>query len=304
MSKLSVLPDLKQLFDYYSIENAKLTASDSFAFTKTAFVLEGWIPKDEEPRVTDALRAISNAMVIETREPIAGDLVPTLTVNNKIVSPYEAVTNMFSPPNPLTDIDPNPFVAFFYFIMFGMMMGDAVYGIVLALGGFLCYHFMKPVPGKGKLFLIIGMGGISTIIWGTLFGSWMALPIENTFLSKLVWFNPVDESGAILMLVVSLAIGIFQILFSMGIKMCMLFKAGQWVDAICDQGTWFLILFGLGFYAGAPALGAPSFLKTVGLVMLFAGLGIVIVFGGRHKKGFEKNYGRVRPALRRREHFK
>lgn len=44
------IPDFKQLYDYYTVENARLVASDGLALTKTSFVLEGWFPKDEEEK--------------------------------------------------------------------------------------------------------------------------------------------------------------------------------------------------------------------------------------------------------------
>lgn len=105
------IPDFKQLYDYYTVENARLVASDGLALTKTSFVLEGWFPKDEEEKVVGAIKNTTDAVVIETRDPVAGDSVPTLTKNNKIVAPYENITNMYSPPS-YRDVDPNPVVAF------------------------------------------------------------------------------------------------------------------------------------------------------------------------------------------------
>lgn len=50
------IPDFKQLYDYYTVENARLVASDGLALTKTSFVLEGWFPKDEEEKVVGAIK--------------------------------------------------------------------------------------------------------------------------------------------------------------------------------------------------------------------------------------------------------
>lgn len=283
------LPEFKQLYDYYVIENAKANALDNCAFTKSTFVLEGWCPAEKESLVVGELNKVSDALVIDTRDPVEGDNPPTLTKNNKVVAPYETITNMFSFPS-MRDIDPNPFVAFFYFMLFGIMMGDAIYGIILTVGGFLLYHFTKPVPGKGKLMLVIAMGGISTTIWGVVFGGYMALPIEGTFLEKLCWFNPLDPDGAIMMLLLSLAIGVIQIMFGMGLKAYSLIKSGHWFDALCNIGSWYFALIGLGLFAGSGFLKVPA-LKTVGLVLALIGVGIMLVFGGRNKKGFGKVTG-------------
>ena len=61
------IPDFKQLYDYYTVENARLVASDGLALTKTSFVLEGWFPKDEEEKVVSAIKNTTDAVVIETR---------------------------------------------------------------------------------------------------------------------------------------------------------------------------------------------------------------------------------------------
>ncbi len=286
------LPDFQQLYDYYSVENARLQAADGFALTKTSFILEGWFPAEEEQKVLAALNEASDALVIETREPVDGDPVPTLTRNNKLVSPYECITNMYSPPA-YTDVDPNPFVAFFYFLMFGIMMGDAVYGLMLLIGGLLIYKFSKPVPGKGKLVLVIAMGGLSTFIWGILFGGWMSFDVSGTFLEKLIWFKPIDETNpntAIYMLVLGLGIGVVQILVSMGIHGYDLIKHRNWLDAIVDVFAWYFVYLGIGLFAISIFVKVPA-LKTAGIVIACIGVAAILILGGHGKKGFKKATG-------------
>ena len=288
----SVMPKLRQLYDYYVIENARLAASDGFALTKTSYILEGWFPADEEEKVRAALNDASDALVIDTREPVEGDFVPTLTVNNKIVAPYECITNMYSVPS-YRDVDPNPFVAFFYFLMFGLMMGDAVYGLILLTLGLLAYKFMKPVPGKGKLVLVIAMGGLSTFIWGILFGGWMAFDVGGTFLEKLIWFKPIDETNpntAIYMLILSLGIGVFQILFGMGIHAYDLIKRKKVLGAVSEVFSWYSVFLGIGLLA-ISIFKKIEALKYAGIAFACLGVLLILVLGGRGRKGFGRFTG-------------
>lgn len=288
------IPDFKQLYDYYSVENARLVASDGLALTKSSFILEGWFPKDEEEKVVTAIKDTTDAVVLETREPIAGDSVPTLTKNNKIVAPYENITNMYSPPS-YRDVDPNPVVAFFYFLIFGIMMGDAVYGLILMLCGFLGYFLTKPAPGKGKLLLIIGMGGISTFIWGVLFGGWLAFDVSGTFLEKLIWFKPIDESNpntALYMLGLSLVVGVVQINVSLGMKGYILIKRDKdFVGFFQSVISWYSILIGIICLALNLLLKLADGFKTAGIVFLAVGVGLILILGGHGKKGIKKVFG-------------
>lgn len=283
------LDDFRHLYDYYSVREARIEASDGFALTASSFILEGWFPADEEERVLSAISAATDAAVTETRDPVPGDPVPTLTRNNALASPYETVTNMFSVPG-YTDVDPNPFVAFFYFLMFGIMMGDAVYGIVLTLCGFGLYCVMKPPPGRGKLVLVIAMGGISTIFWGIMFGGWMSFDGIPA-----VMFKPIDPSNpntAIYMLGLSLAVGVIQINFGMGLHAYDLIKRKKdFLGACYDVFSWYFVLVGLICLALGLLLHLGEALKIAGIVFCSIGVGIILLLGGRGKKGLKRITG-------------
>lgn len=291
MKKLGLVDDLKQLYDLYLIEKAFIRAGDGFAQTKSAFVLEGFVPVSEEEKVKGVLDGFADKSVYEISDPEEGDVVPTLVKSGKAVAPFESITNMFSAPA-VNDIDPNPFVAFFYTLLFGLMMGDAVYGIFLAVFGFTMYKLKKPVPGKGGLFLVIGMGGISTFIWGVLLGGWLGLDIpEGSFLDKLTWFNPLEEP--MMMLGLSMVMGFVHIMFALGLKAARLIKEKDFQGALGEVFSWYLIFGGLIVYVLSSMVFKINVLGTVGLAILILGLAVLLIFGGHGKKGVKRVIGGV-----------
>src|SRR5690606_36584631 len=98
------------------------------------------------------------------------DQVPTLLRNNKFVSQFEVITNMFSPPNS-NEIDPNTAMSVWYWLIFGIMMGDVGYGLSLIVVFALFNKFVKPKGDTKKLINVFAISGISATIFGILFGS-------------------------------------------------------------------------------------------------------------------------------------
>ncbi len=267
--------DLKLLYDYYELQLKKLSADESCRFTKETFVLTFWLPTEAEAVISKAVEDKGIACDLTFEEPAETEEYPTLAYNNKVIRPYESITNMYSVPN-CREKDPNTFMAFFYFLLFGIMLGDAAYGIILSIVGFTLYILKKPRKGEGQLLLIIAMCGISTAFWGLMFGSWF-----GEELVPAVLFVPMEQP--LLMLGLALALGLLQICFGMGMKAVADFRAKRPLDAIFGQFSWWVLFIGIGLLAGS--IFGVSSLKLPGIILMAIGAAMILVGGAMGKKG-------------------
>ena len=260
--------------------------------TRKTFFIEGWVP---ERCVSDVSAILDeNGCYYTFREPLEDEEVPVLMENRSMVVPFEAVTEMYSLPA-YRGFDPTSIFALFYAVFFGMMLSDAGYGILMAVG---CWAALKKFDLEGmtyKMVKLLFYCGISTTVWGALFGGWFGdiVPVfTRTFLEKEVavsplWFNPLDDPMKLLIL--SLALGVIHLFIGMGIKAYMQIREGHWFDAVCDEGFWYVTILGLIAWLGGGTINEA--LPRIGMYMSIVGGAGLLLTGGRHNKGFGKITG-------------
>ena len=280
----NIFDDVIRLHDYFTLEVAKAESENRTQTTSSTYYLEAWLPEGEKDRVDKDLENSPLSLAYTIREPLESETPPTFVESNGVVAPYESVTNMFSVPF-YKEIDPNPSVAFFFFLIFGMMLGDAGYGLLLTLGTGIILALRKPPKGEMNLVKIMFMGGISTFIWGFLFGSYFGL--SATDLGIWCWFNPIEDPMPLLIL--SLAVGVVQMFFGMAINMVALIKKHQPVWGISSAFSWYFLALGIGGTFGASYIGAWA--KTAGIVFAVLGVVLLMLSGTFGKRGAKKVTG-------------
>ena len=277
--------EICRALDGAAIDRDREQSKEALAHTNTAFLLTGWVREDMTEKVRREIEKITDVYYLVFEDPSEGDAVPTVLKNSRLITPYEAVTNLYSLPAYGT-IDGTPLMAPFYFIFFGMMLSDTVYGAVLALGAWAFLKYIKPRGMMENLAKVLLMGGISTIFMGLLFGtcagvSWPVIfrgtALENTF--------PIIDSSAdpIAMLALCAAMGIIQMFYAVFIAAYSCIKHRDWAGAIVDNLSWVFIITGLLLMA-APSLGLPAALGTAGKWMAIGFAAVVLLFAGRSKK--------------------
>ena len=283
---------IEEYYDLLNIQADKERIKTKLLKTKRTFFVEGWIP---ERCVKGAQKILDeNQCYYMFRDPEEGETVPVLIENKSFFTPFESITEMYSLPD-YRGFDPTSIFALFYAIFFGMMLSDAGYGIVIALA---CFIVLKKFDLEGmtkKMIKLFFYCGISTVFWGALFGGWFGDFVQvftreifgNEVIIKPLWFNPIEDPMKLL--IFSIALGILHIFIGMGIKAYMQIKEGNWFDAVCDEGFWFLTIVGLIAWLGGGMI-SDSF-TTVGMWMTIAGALGLLLTGGRHNKGFGKITG-------------
>lgn len=284
--------DIEYLYDSLCMRRDRAKVVGDMLSTETVFYFDGWMPKWSREKVENLLKKYEFYYNIE--EPDPDEEVPILLHNNGVVTAFEGVTSMYSLPA-RHDIDPTAILAPFYFIFFGLMLSDAAYGIILSVG---CAIILKKYKLEGTMYRMFKMFfycGISTFIWGALFGGWFgdfftvaAKTIFGVdFAINPIWFNPLEEPMKLL--IFSLILGGIHIFVGMGVQAYMYIRDGHPLDALFDIGLWYLLLIGLVLFGFGGSL-MPS-LVPVGKYMAIVGAVGILVTGGRKKKGLGKITG-------------
>ena len=268
---------LAKAYDAAVIERDRARAAMELLRTNATFVLEGWAREDEEDKVKSAVETVTDAYYLSFRELAEDEIPPSVVKNDAFVTPFETVTNLYSRPDP-NGMDPTPYMAPFYVLLFGLMLSDSGYGLVLAVGCYLYDKLKKPSGMLGGLMKVLFWGGLSTIVWGVLVGTFFGMDFDVLFGTKDVFPLLVDPmSEPIGMLILCFGLGVLHILFGVALKMKMSFQRGDWQTAIFDNFSWMLIVVGL-------ILFGAGILKTAGMVMAIAGALMILLFKGREKK--------------------
>lgn len=288
--------ELKFAVDYLTMRKDKYEALNSLGFTGSTFVLTGYIPEKYCEKLNLELNA-KFVCSVEYTDPSDDEDVPVMLENSKFSAPVEGITKMYALPAK-SDVDPTPVMSFFYYLFFGMMLSDAGYGIVMVIGTMLALRKLKLEESMRKTLVMFRNCGISTIFWGTLFGSWFGDIVQvvgREFFGKEIgsialWFQPIDDP--IKLLLFSFALGILHLFLGVAVSFKMSWDSGKKLDAILDSVPVYLIVLGVAPLGASILSQVPENLKTIGTYMLLAGVIMLVLTAGRTSKGiFGKFFG-------------
>lgn len=279
--------DIKRLYllhdQILSLKQIKLTP---YSKTAQTVVLEGWVREDEAANLRKLLKPFSFELELYDSK----ETPPTALKNNKFVESFETITDSYNIPNH-KEIDPNPLMSLWYFMIFGIMMGDMGYGLMMMVVFGLFLKLKKPKGAFKQLVTVFFYCGISTIVFGLLFGSLFGFSVD---IGKIIgnlfnqnWsttiISPMNQP--LEMLVVSLAIGILHIISGLIMKVVLSFKLGDPLSALADGFSWIFVLIGVVLIALNMALKI-DILMPIGIGFIALGALLILLLAGREKKNF------------------
>ena len=280
---------IEMAIDVLTIESHRDQALSGLAGTKKTLYIEGWTPKYAIEGVAAIMEKYGCAWLFEDPAEEDEEEPPVLLRNPKIIQPFTMVTELYSLPAYKSGLDPNPLMAPFYFIFFGLMMADFAYGIIISLAAWLILKKMRPPEGgvMQRLMKLMFYCGIATSIWGLLFGGFFGNLVSAVSGGMLgheitlpaILFDPMKDPMNLFIL--SLAFGWIQLMVGLGLSAYKLIKHGRAFDALCDAGFWMILLLGIPVTALSVLRGLPV---TAGLVVFAIGALGIVAFGGRDKK--------------------
>ena len=288
---------LLEASDRAAIALRREEAKSRLVGTDKVFLLEGWLPADRCAALEKALEPFTCA--IETREPTEDEYpqVPVQLKNNKLTRPLNMVTEMYSLPAYGT-LDPNPLMAPFFILFYGIMMADMGYGLLMMIASVIISKKYRPKGTSGELFSLLGLCGISTFIMGALTGGFfgdfltqlVAIVSPGTVFALPKLFDPLDDLTMIL--IGSMALGMVQIVTGMAISLIEKCKRKKFPDAFFEEITWWIVFIGIALLAlgkGAAVLYVGCALVLLGPIVQGKGWGkLTGVFGSlyNHVTGY------------------
>ncbi|MGZ4400295.1 MAG: V-type ATPase 116kDa subunit family protein [Gaiellaceae bacterium] len=239
--------------------------------------LVGWTPSETLPLLQEQLEHVG-AAAVELPRPAWTD-PPTLYRPTRVGRPFRPLVTTYGV-TPYADVDPTPFAAVAFVLMFGMMFGDAGHGLVLAALGLALRSghpaFLAPFRHLWPLPVVAGLvAAVFGLLYGEAFGP--------TGLIPRFWLDPVDRPVPLLLaalavgaalLAVSHAYGIVNRWREGGVGAALVSQTGVAGLAILVGG----LLGALGWYVDEPfALWTGGAIAGVGAVLLAIGF---LVGGG------------------------
>ena len=285
--------ELKLAFDRVSTQIAMAETEDRLYGTDATVVLEGWVPAEQEEKLTKLLERFECAW--ETRDPSEDEYadVPVKLKNNKFSNALNMVTNMYSLPAYGT-VDPNPIMAPFFILFYGLMMADMGYGLIMIAAALVAMKKIKPRGGTLAFCQLLLYGGISTFIMGALTGGCfgdapavIAGMFGSTWKGLPYLFSPVNDSTTVLY--GAMVLGVIHLNAGMIVSFVEKKRAGNLADGLFEEGPLWVILLG-GILLALDMLGVvkSSALHGAGVGILAVGVVLLLFGAGRHAKGFGK----------------
>lgn len=252
------MPIYQRVMEWINARFLLLRASASVFETKMCFFIYGWLPSDDVLKLRNRLvDAFGGKVILHEKEIREEDLarVPVILKNPPYFQPFELFVRLLPLPR-YSSLDPTPFIGIFFPVFFGMILGDAGYGIMLIIASlFMIKKFRgrKNIQDASKILL---MSSIYSVFFGILYGEFFGeLPRLLFGLEPLC----IERRTAVIpVLFFAVTVGIVHIIFGLFLGFVTAFrkktKREAWYKLLTILIIFCVTILAASFFGVFPAL--------------------------------------------------
>lgn len=294
------LHDLLALREQIKLERIRKEIPKNFAKTKSTYVIKGWALEKKENELQKLVSNVSKDHVLcDFEKPSPNpDNPPTYMEIPKWAGSFKTLLGLFATPK-YNEINPTIIMGIFFILFFGIMLGDAGYGIVillLSLFGYAKFSRYSPII-KNWSFMGIWLG-LTTIAIGILtngfFGDFIPrfiygnpeMPIYSTTVAGInLPVEPLNDPLTIL--TVALICGIIHLNVGIMLGIYQSYKRKEYKSMLTERFCWIPLQLGGGLLVGYFILDwqisdtlfyASGAMVLIGLILLFISSGPIGFF--------------------------
>ena len=230
------------------------------------FYLSGWVPESKLESFQKLESKHKNTLINSKEVSEVSEQPPTRLKNNPFVKPFEYMVNMYGPPS-YNEIDPTPFFAITYMLLYGLMFGDLGQGLVfLGLG----FWLSKKNETFGALLKRIG---ISASVFGLMYGSFFGR--EDLIPALLI--KPFDNIMTVLIASVAFGVTLMVISYIIGIYNKVHLQKNIEEGIFGKEGLAGLMMMTAFIIIVLAIVNIGPIPKTIGLILLILSI-VMIIF--------------------------
>lgn len=268
-----VYKDLELSEEYYYNISERERAKQLFVDSQHLFLLTGWIEASKADsliqNVWDTIGESEVAILTDDIEVEEYKEVPIVFENNKMVRPFEMITEMFSYPK-YDGVDPTPHMMPFFVVFFGMMSADLGYGILLFAITLLSLKAFNLGSGARRFMKFLHINSYATIGFGLLFGSFFGAELPFNVLSL--------QDDILVVMGLSVVLGLIQLIYGLILTGVMKSKHNDKASSYVDGFAWAMILVGIILWVVGSMVWDSPLLSQAGIILAVINVvGILLV---------------------------
>jgi V/A-type H+-transporting ATPase subunit I len=175
------------------IEAERSSISNKFSSSDRLFVVEGWIVEENYRKLKKIIDTHEGNAVLQDLKYSHEEMPPTVLDNKGATSPFEFLTKSYSLPN-YYEIDPTIMYFIGLPIIYGMIVGDFLYGVVSIVLGYLLMKKFKDSYIMSNVSMIWMLCGFPTLIFGILFDEYGGMSHVGVLNHIFGWVNHIAGS--------------------------------------------------------------------------------------------------------------